>query len=88
MLELRLRELPEEVALAARTYQAYDAAVPLFDARNPNDTLYIDHSAHNLKKEMIRRQSIGQQIKEEEALGIFGLLLGLGSFMEQGLEFH
>ena len=76
------------MALAARTYLSYDASTPLFGVGNPNDTLYIDYSSQNLRKEVVRRQSIGQQIKDEEALGVFGLLLGLGSFMEQGLEFH
>lgn len=88
LLEQRLKELPEEVTLASSSYVNFDPNQPLFVPGDPVNKLYLEYSSRNLKKEVSRRSQAGERSADAEAMGIFGFLLGLGSFMEQGLEFH
>ncbi len=87
-LEQRIRELPEEVTLASASYSKYDHSQPLFSSDDQDNSLFLDYSSQNLRKEVLKRKQAGQKMSESESLGCFGFLLGLGSFMEQGLEFH
>jgi hypothetical protein len=88
LLELRLKELPQEVTLASGDYQNYNPNQPLFQQHNPQNDLYMDYSSHNLRKHVLELKRQGMKISVQEGLGYFGFLMGLGSFMEQGLEFH
>lgn len=88
LLEIRIKELPEEVTLASADYMQYDPSDPLFNHQWSSHVLYLDYSAMNMKKHLQNLKQEGLRISDSEALGYFGFLVGLGSFMEQGLEFH
>jgi hypothetical protein len=88
LLELRLKELPQEVTLASGDYRMYDPNQPLFQQKDSQNDLYMDYSSHNLRKHVLELKRQGAKVQVQEGLGYFGFLMGLGSFMEQGLEFH
>ena len=88
LLEIRLKELPQEVTLAAGNYKDYDPSQPIFRQDNQGEAIYLDYSSHNLRKHVLELKRQGLRVSVQEGLGYFGFLMGLGSFMEQGLEFH
>lgn len=88
LLEVRLKELPQEVTLAAGSYFGYDPSEPIFMQNDAQQTVYLDYSSHNLRKHVLELKRQGLRVSLQEGLGYFGFLMGLGSFMEQGLEFH
>ena len=88
ILEARIKELPEEVTLAARRYDRYDANEPLFEAADAGHRVYMDYSAANMRKHLLALRAKGLRVPDGDVLGFYGFLMGLGSFMEQGLEFH
>lgn len=88
ILEARIKDLPDEVSLASGDYRNYNPERLLFNPTDNNQTIYFDYSTHNLKSHMAQLKLADKRFSDEEALGCFGFMIGLGSFMEQGLEFH
>lgn len=88
LLEARIKELPEEVTLASSNYQKYDPSDPLFAINSNIDLIYMDYSSMNMRKQLHAIRDNGMTISDHDALGFYGFLMGLGSFMEQGMEFH
>lgn len=88
LLEARIKELPEEVTLASSNYQKYDPTDPLFDSEVSTQLMYMDYSSMNMRKQMLALRDAGISVSDYNALGFYGFLMGLGSFMEQGMEFH
>lgn len=88
LLEMRLKELPQEITLASGDYRGYDPSMPLFQPDLPQNDICLEYSSHNLRKHVLELKRQGLTIPVHEGLGYFGFLMGLGSFMEQDLEFH
>lgn len=88
VLEDRWRQLPEEISLLSQRFDGVDDGGPMFDHRQDPQEAYIEYSAMNLGKILMKRKESNQTVSEDELLSFFGFFLGLGSLLENTLEFH
>lgn len=85
----RISGLPEEVSLASGRPSVYDPDTPLFaPGVPPPHVLYFDFSSVSLMSLVEKLKSQNKQLPDSAVLGCFGLLLGIGAFFEESLEFH
>ena len=87
-MEARIMGLPEEITLASSVPLIYDIHNPVFSSSFPPHSVFFDFSSVSLLTILEKLRSQGRKIPEVLILACFGLLLGVGAFLEDTMEFH
>jgi hypothetical protein len=85
----KISGLPEEVTLASGRPHIFDPDHPTFSPEQAAPhILYFDFSSLSLMSLVDKLRSQQKRLPDDAVLGCFGLLLGIGAYFEENLEFH